>query len=146
MKAFCRTLATTSALAATLSVATPAIAGDIIAFHTPSKNIYCMASDTADEGSSVDCELITMTNEKPLLPQPSDCEQDWGTRFALSGKGKATMVCAGDTVRSDDAFNVPYGNLVRLSDLACAATETGLECTNNEAHGFKISKGKQEMY
>jgi hypothetical protein len=136
----------TLASAVAFATVAPAFAGDIISFHTPSKNIYCMATDDPDEGSNVDCELITQTNQSPLKPRPSDCEQDWGSRFALTGKGDAVMVCAGDTVRSDDAFNLEYGKLVRLSDLACASTEEGLECTNNDAHGFKISKGKQEMY
>lgn len=114
-------------------------------FHTPSKNVYCYA-DVTDAVTTVDCELLSKNSNKPLRPVPSDCEQDWGNRFALNDSGKAFMVCAGDTLRSNSAANFPYGRQFDYYGITCTSSEQGLECINNDGHGFKISKSKQEMY
>jgi hypothetical protein len=128
--------------------AAPAWSEDWVWFHTPSKNIYCMATDISEDGkgSFVDCELITRTNSQPALPIPADCDLEWGSRFALGATGQAYLECTGDTLRSDKAFNVPYGKLAKFSDLSCYSSEEGLECTNNDGHGFKMAKGKQSLF
>jgi hypothetical protein len=122
-----------------------AFAIEPVSFHTPSKNIYCYGFGD-DATTTIDCELLTKTNEEPLQPMPADCEQDWGNRFALSNEGVAFMVCAGDTLRGNDAKILPYNQRLDYYGIACTATREGLECINDDAHGFKISKGKQEMY
>ncbi len=125
--------------------ATSAQAIDPVSFHTPSKNIYCYGYVEGSE-TTVDCELLTKTNGQPLRPAPADCEQDWGNRFAVNDTGKAYMVCAGDTLRGSDSMLLPYDKPFNYYGVFCTATEQGLECINDDVHGFKISKGKQEMY
>jgi hypothetical protein len=140
-----KTLSVFATAVALAMAATPARAGDTTAFHTPSKNIYCYG-EVSGEGTTIDCELLTQTNKKPLRPQPADCDLDWGSRFAVKNDGKATMVCAGDTLRSNEAKNLPYGKRLDFYGIACTATKQGLECINDDAHGFRISKSKQEIY
>ena len=140
-----KTIGVFAGAAALTMAANAACAGETTVFHTPSKNIYCYG-EVAGEGTTMDCELLTQTNTKPLRPKPADCDLDWGSRFAVKDDGKATMVCAGDTLRSDGAVNLPYGKRLDFYGIACTSTKQGLECINDDAHGFKISKGKQEIY
>ena len=121
-------------------------ADDVLQFHSPSKNIYCIGVNSTTEGGSVDCELITRTNTKDLRPRPADCDLEWGNRFALYSSGKATMVCAGDTLRDSNAFKLGYGAGIDRFGIHCESTEQGIECINDDQHGFKISKGKQQIY
>ena len=116
-----------------------------VAFHTPSKNIYCYGFvDNAT--TTIDCELLSKTNDKPVRPRPNNCEQEWGNRFALGALGKAQMICSGDTLRSGQAKVLPYGNRLDYYGIACTASKQGLECINDDAHGFFISKSTQKMY
>ena len=121
-------------------------ADDVIVFHSPSKNIFCVAVNSKTEGGSVDCELVTRTNKKDLLPRPADCDLDWGNRFAVYSSGKAIMICAGDTLRDDNASTLAYGEGLDRFGIHCTSSEKGIECINDDQHGFKISKGKQEIY
>ena len=119
---------------------------DVIQFHSPSKNIYCVAVNSQTEGGSVDCELVTRTNTEPLMQRPDDCDLEWGSRFALSSAGEAIMICAGDTLRDGQASNLGYGEGLDRFGIHCTSTRQGIECINDDQHGFKISKGKQEIY
>jgi hypothetical protein len=129
----------------TVSFAAPAFAFEPVAFHSPSKNIYCYAF-VENDISTVECELVTKTNDKPLKPKPSDCDLDWGSRFAVNDAGKSRMVCAGDTLRSDASKVLPYEQRLDYYGIACTATKQGMICINDDAHGFTIAKGKQELY
>ncbi len=140
-----KTLSVFATAAALIMAASAAHANETTLFHTPSKNIYCYG-EVSGKGTTIDCELLTQTNKEPLRPQPADCDLDWGSRFALKNDGKATMVCAGDTLRNNEAVNLPYGKRLDFYGIVCTVTKQGLECINDDAHGFKISKGKQMMY
>jgi hypothetical protein len=142
MKALWLTLTTFAALANVSNV----WADDLIQFHSPSKNIFCVGVNSETEGGSVDCELITRTNETPSMQRPADCDLEWGSRFALGSEGEAKMICAGDTLRDDKAFNFGYGEELDRFGIHCTSTQQGVECINDDQHGFKISKGKQELY
>jgi hypothetical protein len=124
---------------------TPALADQYIPFHTPSKNIYCAAVE-ADYGTLVDCEVVSMSNTKPLQPKPSDCEQDWGSRFQVSAEGPAEMGCAGDTLRDPAGKVLKYGQSFKFATITCQATTKGLTCQNTEGHGFFLSKSKQRLF
>jgi hypothetical protein len=119
---------------------------DVIKFRSPSKNIYCIGVNSESEGGSVDCEIITRTNAKDLRPRPADCDLEWGNRFAVYSDGKAAMICAGDTLRESGAFTLGYGEGIDRFGIHCTSTEQGIECINDDQHGFKISKGKQKIY
>jgi hypothetical protein len=124
----------------------PALAGDdgeLVQFRTPSNNIHCQLS--SDDGS-IDCEIISVTVESPLPERPADCDLEWGKRFYMKEKGPSELICTGDTVRDHKATIVPYGENFAYGLFTCASTEKGLSCTNNDGHGFLLSKEKQELF
>jgi hypothetical protein len=137
---------TLTIIAAPASFTSACAADDVIQFHSPSQNIFCVGVNSETEGGSVDCEVITRTNAKDLQPRPADCDLEWGNRFALHSDGKATMLCAGDTLRDGQAFNFGYGEELDRFGVHCTSTQQGIECINDDQHGFKISKGKQVIY
>jgi hypothetical protein len=119
---------------------------DVVQFHSPSKNIYCIGVNSKTEGGSVDCEIVTRTNTKDAQPRPSDCDLEWGNRFAVYYTGEARMICAGDTLRDDNAKVLNYGEGLDRFGIHCTSSEQGIECINDDQHGFKIAKGRQEVY
>jgi hypothetical protein len=133
------------ASAALVLATQPAMALESKSFRSPSGNIYCYAG-VDDSVSTVQCELLERTNGKPVRPVPSDCDLDWGNRFALDDSGRAYLVCAGDTLRDDGASTLRYGKRIDYYGITCSSSEQGMECINDDGHGFKISKGKQQLY
>ncbi len=119
---------------------------DIVQFHSPSKNIYCVGVNSKTDGGSVDCEIVTRTNAKEAQPRPADCDLEWGNRFAVYYTGEAKMICAGDTLRDDNAKVLNYGEGLDRFGIHCTSSEQGIECINDDQHGFKIAKGKQVIY
>jgi hypothetical protein len=136
----------TATLAIVWSYSSAFAADDVIQFRSPSKNIYCVGVNSQTEGGSVDCELITRTNAKDLQPRPADCDLEWGNRFAVYYTGEAKMICAGDTLRDENAKVLNYGDGLDRFGIHCTSSEQGIECINDDQHGFKISKGKQTIY
>jgi hypothetical protein len=130
---------------AVLLISAPASAMDLQSFRTPSDNIHCMFI-TDGGATSVECELRSRTNVKPALPQPADCDLDWGNRFALEAKGMAGMVCHGDTLITPDAPVVDYGSQATVKGITCASEETGLTCKNRRGQGFSLSRAKQRLF
>jgi hypothetical protein len=140
-----KTLSTIAAAAALLITATASQADTLTPFHTPSKNIYCLAVEGTD-GASIDCEILTITKRTPLTPRPADCDLEWGNRFELAESGQGTLACTGDTVRDDTGMTLTYGNSFRVGSITCESSEKGLDCRNGEDHGFFLSKGRQELF
>jgi hypothetical protein len=135
----------TVAAGAALAFSGTAWADELTSFHTPSNNIHCMGI-VSETGNAVDCELLQMDNTKPLLPQPADCDLDWGSRFAVGETGGGYMVCAGDTVRDPNGITLAYGKTFELRGLTCTSSEKGLDCRNGEGHGFFLSRARQELF
>ena len=146
MKVHLRILGVIATLAAFANVPAAEAADDVIEFHSPSKNIYCVGVNSKTEGGSVDCELITRTNGAPLMEKPDDCDLEWGNRFTLGSSGEAAMACTGDTLRGGNSFQLGYGAGIDRFGIHCTSSEQGIECINDDQHGFKIAKGRQEIY
>ena len=94
-------------LAAVLTLAAaraaPARAVGIVAFHTPSGNIYCAYASTFEGyAPSIRCDIRTKLWRPPR--KPASCPVDYGQGLSLTavpkpgqkGVGKASVVCAGD--------------------------------------------------
>ena len=146
MKTLILNLAALSLFNAFAGMSAAQAADDVIQFRSPSKNIYCVGVNSKTEGGSVDCELITRTNGAPLMPKPEDCDLEWGNRFYLGSAGEASMGCTGDTLREGNALEFSYGEGLDRYGIHCTSSEQGIECINDDQHGFKISKGKQKIY
>jgi hypothetical protein len=133
------------ALLALLALASPAAAMDLESFRTPSDNIHCMLIRDG-QAASVECELRSRNNARSALPQPADCDLEWGNRFALDAKGRAGMVCHGDTLITPDAPVLAYGTSLAWDGITCASSESGLTCKNRKGRGFSLSRAKQRLF
>src|SRR5690606_18190859 len=69
-----------------------------ISFRSPTGNIHCMIFSGVHAGAR--CDLATFT---PSYPRPHDCDLDWGFGFEVGVTGPGTPICAGDTVRTQNA-------------------------------------------
>jgi hypothetical protein len=139
-----RTIQTVMFASAFMMLQHAALATEFKSIRTPSDNIQCQFSD--DEDGSADCEITEKTVASPLPPRPADCDLDYGQRFFVAGEGTASVVCAGDTVRTPDAKVMGYGELIITKKVFCESSEAGLTCSNNAGHGFFLSKAKQELF
>jgi hypothetical protein len=137
---------TAIAITATLLVtAAPARADTLASFHTPSKNIHCLAV-TGEGGASIDCEILEKASSRPLTPRPPDCDLEWGNRFEVGETGKGTLACTGDTVRDDAGITLGYDTSFTANSITCTSTQRGLTCLNSEGHGFFLSRAKQQLF
>jgi hypothetical protein len=140
-----KTLSVFATGVALIMAASTARADTLTAFHTPSKNIYCMASESED-ANFMDCEILAMTRQAPLMPRPDDCDLEWGNRFQVGEANDAYLGCTGDTLRDDTGQTLAYGASFQSGGITCTSSEKGLECRNGDGHGFFLSKGKQELF
>ena len=138
--------ATTFALLTLVGLqAVPAQAVEFTSIQTPSGNIHCTFGDDMD--GNIDCEIIEVTTQSPDLPaKPASCDLDYGTRFFMEREGNPTMPCHGDTVRNPKGSVIPYGGSFALHGITCVSEETGLTCSNEDGHGFRLSKARQELF
>lgn len=136
----------TTILAGLLAVAAGGARADVpMWFHTPSGNIQCMIYNPGGP-LILDCEVMELGGA-PLMARPMGCEQDWGHRFALSEiGGGAWMQCAGDTVANPGGQVLPYGTVTQFGPFFCDSSQAGLQCRNEDGHGFFLSRARQEMF
>lgn len=131
-------------LGALLLLAGPAGAQDLVSFQTPSGNIHCMGVGSGPE-SFVDCEVIAMSGS-PIQERPAGCDLDWGRRFVVGAFGPAQMACAGDTVRNPEGDVILYGEVRQFGSVTCVSSREGLECSNTDGHGFRLSRAAQSLF
>lgn len=123
-------------VAGAFAVPSPSRAADDQMFRTPSGNIGCAYFDRI-----LRCDV--RDGIKPRPPMPASCPLDWGQGFWLHPRGRASVVCAGDTALNPTApIVVRYGTTWHGEGIACLSTPNGLRCTNADRHGFFISRGE----
>jgi hypothetical protein len=135
-------------LATAFAALTPARAQDrTVMFRTPSNNIHCLALIEQDktQPDGIVCDISNIAG-KPLRPKPSDCEFDWGQRFALSARGGAGMECYSDWSGSDWSPILTYGSSLQIGTIVCTSTQQGLECRNAAGRGFFLSRNAQRIF
>jgi hypothetical protein len=105
-------------------------------FKMPSRNIHC-----AIFSGNLRCDIMS-----GLKPEPQrDCELDW-TGLILVNNGKASPVCAGDTVRKEGSPTLEYGTKWKRNKMTCTSKMTGLRCRNEKGHGFFLSRDKWRKF
>jgi hypothetical protein len=109
------------------------------AFQTPSGNIHCRFG-----AGTLRCDVAEHSYAVP--PRPRDCPQDWGGSITLRAQGEAALLCAGDTVRDDEAFVLGYGADWLGPGINCDSEESGIRCANRAGHGFQVSRTKLELF
>lgn len=124
-------------------LASPALADELLFFHSPSGNIACMIATGA--WAEARCDIFRMTT--PLPAPPADCDLDYGHAFGIDLQGsKGYRICAGDTVADPNAPTLNYGEEINLGGFRCRSEKTGMTCTNPGGHGFRLSKARQELF
>jgi Family of unknown function (DUF6636) len=99
-------------------------------FQMPSKNIGCQTG----EGVLV-CDILSGLNPEPK----QKCELDW-TGMEMERLGPAQPRCAGDTAYDQTAPVLEYGRSWQRGGFTCVSMTNGLECRNEEEHGFLLSR------
>jgi hypothetical protein len=108
-------------------------------FRTPSGNITCAYS-----GGFIRCDIGTGVH--PLPPRPASCDVDWGQGFELGARGRARIVCAGDTTRGIPVPTLRYGQTWRRGGISCVSRTVGLRCRNRSGHGFFLSRERTSRF
>ncbi len=99
-------------------------------FQMPSKNIGCATS----EGVLV-CDILS-----GLKPEPKQkCELDW-TGMEMERLGPSQPRCAGDTAYVQSAPVLQYGTSWSRDGFTCVSQENGVQCRNQENHGFLLAR------
>jgi hypothetical protein len=99
-------------------------------FQMPSKNIGCATS----EGVLV-CDILS-----GLKPEPKqNCELDW-TGMEMERLGPSQPRCAGDTAYVQSAPVLQYGTSWSRDGFTCVSQMNGLQCRNQENHGFLLAR------
>jgi hypothetical protein len=112
----------------TVSTSAPALKSPT--FQMPSKNIGCATS----EGVLV-CDILS-----GLKPEPKQkCELDW-TGMEMERLGPSQPRCAGDTAYVQSAPVLEYGASWSRDGFTCVSQENGLQCRNQEKHGFLLAR------
>ncbi|MEY3532183.1 MAG: hypothetical protein RI979_207 [Pseudomonadota bacterium] len=125
-------------------ISTPVLADEYIAFHSPSGNIHCGLTVSADY-TGARCDIFQITAQS-FTSAPADCEFDWGNSFAVDATGGGYLACVSDTVADDAGLELGYGQEVSLGGITCSSAQSGMTCTNDSGHGFTVSKAKQSVF
>jgi hypothetical protein len=107
----------------------------------PSGNIAC--SIDADE-PSVRCDIRDKT--WTVSPDPT-CQLAYGHGLHIDSKGTAGVVCAGDTVFTENSPVLAYGHGLRAHDIVCVSSESGIRCHNEQTgHGFTLARAAYSLF
>lgn len=129
-----------------LLCATPAFADDESnKFRSPSGNILCLL-ETGDAGSTATCDILERGTSATPRPRPKDCDLEWGIRYSVGESGAPEMICEGDFIGSAQSPILTYGSTLQLGGIACSSSEAGVECRNEQGHGFSLSKAIQKLF
>jgi hypothetical protein len=134
-----------AALAASVAGGSAMGAKDVfVTFRTPSHNIGCGYSKFAGEQANVRCDI--RSGLKPRPPKPKNCDLDWAYGYAMGRRGRASTLCAGDTVLDPKAPVLAYGHTWRRNGFTCTSRATGLTCRNLSGHGFFLSREHSRVF
>jgi hypothetical protein len=134
-----RRLSLALALAAVVGLGTVASASAFTGFTSPTGNIGCVMSK-----GGVRCDIRHHSWKAP--PKPKWCDVDYGGGVAVDKKGKAGIVCAGDTTLNSGPV-LPYGSSINRGRFNCESQEAGMRCVNKRnGHGFYLNKQHYELF
>lgn len=122
--------------------ATPASASTHLrSFQTPSGNIGCVLSNRF--GTQARCDIAKHSWNAPA--KPASCDLDYGSGLFIGARGRAHVLCAGDTALHQGP-KIAYGRTVRLTPFACKVSTSGIRCRNAHGHGFFLSRQSYRLF
>jgi hypothetical protein len=123
-------------------VATAPAFAKLVQFRTPSANIGCVG-ETARAANFVRCDIASRSWSPPR--RPASCRLDWGQGLALDRRGRSSWVCAGDTALNRGRI-LAYGARRVIGGITCVSRTSGLTCTNQDGHGFTLSRQRYRRF
>ncbi len=123
--------------------ASASLASEFITFKSPTGNISCLYSDEGE--GYLRCDIREFNRSK--ASRPRDCDLEWGDAFEITRRsGKGEIACHGDTVFSDAAAALGYGESWTKGELSCQSAQKGFTCHNALGHGFFLSRREQRVF
>ncbi len=115
------------------------------AFHTPSRNITCVASGdrATGKGLGLRCDITSHTWKAPKQTKACDAG-DYGSSLGLTRRGKARFICVSDAPPTSQ--RLAYGKLWKFGPFACRVKTTGLRCANAGKHGWFVSVASYKRF
>ena len=116
-------------------------ASSFFQLQTPSHNIACVG-----DAKYIRCDTRFQTKFSAPSFKPKGCDLDWGP-VAMSPRGKAGVICAGDTALDPKAPVLGYGkSKVYAGKYRCTSRTSGLRCQNRAGHGWFLSRQRQSRF
>lgn len=132
-----------SVLLALALIPTLAVA-DVFNFETPSGNIDCSVG-LGQASSDIYCTIHERSGP-PAAPRPSGCNSDWGHNFFMLNRGAVQIMCEPKGPNHEAFERAEYGVTGRFGGFACTSSKKGLECRNEDGHGFFLSRASQRVF
>lgn len=125
-------------------MAAPATNADVWSFETPSRNIQCWVG--VDIGiSDLTCTIIERYGA-PAAPRPPGCAADWGHVFFMNNRGPVYMKCEPLDRSRNAHYQFEYGTSDAFGGINCHSSGKGLDCRNQDGHGFFLSRAQQLVF
>lgn len=128
-----------------LTLAPAAMAdADVFNFETPTGNIDCSVGVERDF-TEIYCTIHERSGS-PAAPRPAGCDSDWGHNFFMRNRGPVQIVCEPKGPNYEAMERAEYGVTGRMDGIDCTSSRQGLECRNEDGHGFFLSRAVQRLF
>ena len=129
-------------LLALLLLAAPASA-DIWSFNTPSGNIECWVGEDFNS-SDLSC---TIFQRNAPMAQFTACPVNRGITAFMLNRGGVEVTCTPFGERPVGGQHVAdYGVTGQFGGFTCHSSRKGLDCRNEDGHGFFLSRAVQTAF
>lgn len=119
------------------------VKADVWSFNTPSGNIECWVGADIG-GSDITCTIYQRT---ALMAQFPACPLHRGISALMGNRGGVQVTCipAGERP-SGGHYVVGYGQTDSAVGITCHSSRQGLDCRNEDGHGFFLSRATQTAF
>lgn len=105
---------------------------------------YIHKTEDSEPRYAVRCDIAEYA---PVWTTPPEgCKLDWGGVLWLEESRPGRRACVGDAGASPAAPVLEYGDSVYAGFLICEMQRSGVTCTNDEGHGFFMSRATQRVF
>ena len=123
-------------------LASPAFA-DVWSFNTPSGNIECWVGEDFG-GSDIECTIFQRSAPMPQFPA---CPVNRGISVLMQNRGGVKVNCIPAGKRPTGGQHVAeYGVEGNFGGFTCFSATSGLQCRNEDGHGFHLSRKNQSVF
>lgn len=118
---------------------------DVWSFNTPSGNIECVVGE-GFEGADIEC-TIYQRSQAARVASLANCPLNRGVTFFMLNTGRVKASCAPPGARPTGAQSVADYNVEgKFGGFTCYSATSGLQCRNEDGHGFHLSRANQQTF